>query len=121
MPKKPHVEPDEINISQNAPTVEVPRIDQTTPMNQATTQASKAQPHYAASKFRPKQSVRRPPGPPVQPNKPPHNIQAQPEGQGLERTSHAISNETLAAASTGTSSRLFKFILTPEMKPLPKK
>nr|XP_025670182.1 uncharacterized protein LOC112769958 [Arachis hypogaea] len=149
MPKRPHVEPDEINISQTAPTAEVnrdtivnfflntkdvvlepkcdsllfyhvPETDQTTPMNQATTQAPKAQPHSAAPKFRPKQMVRRPLGPPVQSNEPPHNVQAQTEGQGLQRTSHVISNETLVAASTGTSSRLFKFIPTPGMKPPPK-
>ncbi|XP_016167221.1 uncharacterized protein LOC107609716 [Arachis ipaensis] len=76
MPKRPHVEPDEINISQTAPTAEVPETDQTTPINQTTTQAPKAQPHSAAPKFRPKQMVRRPPSPPVQSNEHPHNVQA---------------------------------------------
>ncbi|XLR10089.1 hypothetical protein HN51_046680 [Arachis hypogaea] len=122
MPKRPHVKPNEINISQNTPTAEVLETDQTAPMNQATTQTPKAQPSSAALRFRPKQSVRKLPNSPVQPNELAHNVQAQPEGQGLQRTSpHAISNETLTAASTGTLLRLFKFILTPRTKPPPKK
>ncbi|XLU71769.1 hypothetical protein S245_030822 [Arachis hypogaea] len=100
MPKRPHAPQEEMPISQSAPPVQ----SQGEPA-----QTRPAPPAQPSARLRPKLKTFRPPGP----LSPQTSHQPASAVENLE----AITKETVAASSGGTSSDLLKFIPTSNFRP----